>query len=105
MGAAEYDTLMALKVRALTPDGMGGATRAESTVAGYEAVPCFVQTLPTREVVRNDKIVHIVLKNVIVDIAVGVVTTDHFLTISGVDYEILDVIDTAPLKIQIEKKV
>lgn len=105
IGTAEFNSLFALKLRTLTPDGMGTETNVDSTVEGYDAVPAYVQTLPTKEVVVGEKIVHETLKNVFCNIAPSVVTTDHFLTIDSIDYEIIDIVPTSPLRLQIQKKV
>jgi len=105
MGVAEFNALFALKTRTHTPDGAGNSTVVEAVVAGYSAVPCYVQTVPVKEEVVSEKIVHVVLKNVFANVAASVVTTDHFITIDSVDYEIIDVAPTTPLKIVVEKKV
>lgn len=105
MGVAQYNAKFALKVRALTEDGMGTETEAVSTVEGYGAVPCTVQTLPASEQVIDEKIVHETLKKVFCHIPAGVVTTDHFLVIAGIDYEIIDIGTESPLMILIKKKV
>jgi len=105
IGVAEYNAQFALKARTLTADAMGNETASEAAVAGYTAVPCYLQALPVREVEVDGKLVHVTLKAVYCNVAASVVTTDHFLTISSVDYEIVDVSPTTPLKIIIEKKV
>lgn len=110
IGNAEFNGTFDLKVRTLTTDGAGNKTESVATVTGYGTVPCYIQTLPVKEEVVSDQIVHVKIKNVFCNVGASVVTTDHYIVlrsaalgISAVDYEIIDV--SGALKMTVEKKV
>lgn len=103
LGTSDYNSTYKLISMSLTDDGMGNETEVEVDVFG--SVPCYLVSIAAKEETLDEKKQHKAMKILFTNKAASNFTTDNWIKIGSVNYDILDIaVQNQPLKITIRER-